>query len=204
MLYAYFGTRTAGPYGSTSRDTVSRIAYGDAGPRMTHLRWAAVVFILGASLTNLAGRYKDHISIGWMPPRGMYSEGYSVETVRERHDEVVYATGLRYELFFLLIGTTVFFVPTKRRKVASRPHWIAPAFFLVASLANAVHTNTAFQSRGWVPKYGMNSRGAAADAIRVAWRDHVAVSGVERELAIATAAGIALLLMRRKGHSRPS
>ncbi|MDQ6929984.1 MAG: hypothetical protein M3126_04885 [Candidatus Eremiobacteraeota bacterium] len=166
---------------------------------MTRLRWAAIVFTLGASLTNLAGRYKDHISIGWMPPRGMYSEGYNASVVLARHDTLVYATGLRYEIAFLLIGLALFFVPAKRGAGASRPHWIAPVLFLAGTVANVVHTNAALESRGWVPKRGVLSSGPAADEIRLAWRNHVAVSGIERELAIATVAGVALVLMRRKG-----
>ncbi len=164
---------------------------------MTGLRWAVIAFIAGASLTNLAGRYKDHVSVGWMPPRGEYSEGFSTSNAFQgRHR--IYRAALVYESFILLIGLPLLFVPQKSPEIPTRAHWVSFAFILVATIVNAIHTRDAYQSRGWVPPHGYNSSGLRAAGIRDAWHRHVNVSGVERELGIGTIGCIGVLLWRTK------
>lgn len=161
---------------------------------MTRSRWAAIVFILGATLTNAVGAYKDHASLGWMPRRGAYSYGYRAPDARKRY-AAVYRAGLEHEAIILLVSVALLLIPSSVRKTQSRPHWAALAFLLAATLANGIHTNIAYHSRGWVPPHGLLPWAPARDSIRNAWHRHVNISGIEREAAIVTLFGVAAVLL---------
>ncbi len=151
---------------------------------MTRLRWALIVFIAGASLTNLVGAYKDHLSIALMANPGMGSSGYQSADDQERLYNRSYSARQSDEFIIVLIGSALLLLPFKNRETGSSLYWMPIAFLVAGSLWNGIHTWQAYDSRGWISH-------------RHIWHYHVNLSGIERELVILSVGGIGMLLLRK-------